>query len=100
MQKTTHREGDPDAIRVDRNIPLTWLISVIVVGVVNAAVFYTRMSAQTETIASLAMQVGLLSRQMGEKNASDATRDARLNEHERWLMELRAAVKILESRNQ
>ena len=85
-----HRAGDPPAVKVTREIPLYWLITIVVAGIFQAGVQYTQNSklqdlvvTQVEKIDRLDIKLQQLAVEVGQKNLKDVEHDLKIADHER-----------------
>lgn len=88
------------AVRVIKEVPLTWLIGVGAFLCAQAAIVYFAQQEQgkaivqqSEAIRDLVTQVRSLSTELSGKNLKDVEHDLRIADHERRVLELESRGK-------
>ena len=81
--ETHHRMGDPDPVRITREIPLAWLIGVVAGLIVQAVTLYIGQQAQSEAIRVLSAEVKELRAVVQNGTLKDVEYGLRLDDHER-----------------
>lgn len=83
MNVEQHRSGDPALVRVTRDIPLAWLIGVVVGLIVQAVTLYAGQQTQSESIRLLISEVKELRTLVQSGSVKDVEYGLRLDDHER-----------------
>lgn len=81
--ETHHRSGDPEPVRITREIPLAWLIGTAFLLVVQAVTLYVGQQAQAEAIRVLSGEVKELRVLVQNGSVKDVEYGLRLDDHER-----------------
>lgn len=71
------------AIRIDRVIPLHWVLGLIGAIALQAVLLWQGQQAQAKAIGDMASQVTTLATKVEAKNLKDIEHDLRLDEHAR-----------------
>jgi hypothetical protein len=77
-------------LRIDRVIPLTWVLGIVAAGIVNAAVAYSSQQQLIAQVATLAGDIKELRIEVRALSARDVEQGVRLAEHERRIQALEA----------
>lgn len=77
-------------VRIDRVIPLTWVLGIVGAGIVNAAVAYSTQQQLIANVQVLATEVKELRIEVRALSARDVEQGVRLAEHERRIQALEA----------
>jgi hypothetical protein len=88
-----HRADDPEAMTIDRKIPLWGIFSVIGAFVIQGAVVWNgqnlqaaELRHQSEQLHELTTQVKAMAAQLSAKDAVDVKQDLRIDELERRVL--------------
>lgn len=85
---------DPSGrVRIDRVIPLTWVLGIVGAGIVNAASMYYGQQQLVTQVALLAGEVKELRIEVRALSSRDVEQGVRLAEHERRIQALEARGK-------
>lgn len=77
-------------VRIDRVIPLTWVIGIVAAGVVNAASAYYTQQQLIAQVGGMATELRELRIEVRALTARDVEQGVRLAEHERRIQALEA----------
>lgn len=88
MNVEHHRSGDREPVHVTRDIPLAWLIGVVVGLIVQAVTLYSGQQTQSESIRALITEVKELRILVQNGSIKDVEYGLRLDDHERRMMVL------------
>ena len=101
--ETHHRLSDPEPVRITREIPLAWLVGVVVGLIVQAVTLYVGQQTQAEAIRVLSSEVKELRVAVQAGSVKDVEYGLRLDDHERRMQvvesrqaQLRAAEHAVE----
>lgn len=101
--ETHHRLSDAEPVRITREIPLAWLVGVVVGLIVQAVTLYIGQQAQAEAIRVLSGEVKELRVLVQNGSVKDVEYGLRLDDHERRMQavesrqaQLRAAERAAE----
>jgi hypothetical protein len=75
-------------VRIDRVIPLTWVLGIVGAGIVNAAVAYSTQQQLIAQVGALAAEVKELRIEVRALSARGVEHGVRLAEHERRIQAL------------
>jgi len=81
--ETHHRLSDPEPVHITREIPLAWLVGVVVGLIVQAVTLYIGQQAQAEAIRVLSGEVKELRVLVQNGSVKDVEYGLRLDDHER-----------------
>lgn len=78
-----HRLGDPEPVRITREIPLVWLVGGVVGLIVQAVTLFIGQQAQSEALRVLSGEVKELRVLVQNGSVKDVEYGLRLDDHER-----------------
>lgn len=88
----SHRSMDDDGITITRNIPITWVLSVIGSILIWAVLQYVSYSKLVDKVELMTTKIAELSIQLGTNNAKNIEQDMILGDLKRRLDILDATV--------
>ena len=92
-----HRDGD-GPVRIDRPVPLYWLVTVVVASIFNAGIVWSQFGGLKDNQTSTEKKIENIIGQLIQKSVSDAELKTQHEETKRRIMQLELAVKQLESK--
>ena len=81
--ETHHRQSDPEPVHITHEIPLAWLVGVVVGLIVQAVTLYIGQQTQAEAIRLLSAEVKELRVAVQAGSVKDVEYGLRLDDHER-----------------